>query len=224
MKNHGTANLGQFAEIITAITKALPKAIMGFDIKKLLQVMQSGKILEEALLKMFQSLISVIIDSRTFTVIVDYSQSLAQMIVNGNYDEVEPHINISFFPIDGIGEKRIQIFLLSFNYPMDLFKVITEMKSAGFRPVNAAELLALGTQYPKLQQEFPIVELGTIMSKKEKEGLKFTPREFRKSTCLNSISSSDHGLMLTYDELKRLLCYTLSASLNRRCRFAAVKL
>lgn len=46
---HGTATLGQFAEVSAAITRALPKALDGFDPKAIIQKVGNGEALERAL-------------------------------------------------------------------------------------------------------------------------------------------------------------------------------
>lgn len=54
----GTASLGQFAEISSAITKALPKSIEDLDPKEVISIVISGKHLGEALNTMFRSLMN----------------------------------------------------------------------------------------------------------------------------------------------------------------------
>ncbi len=46
---HGTATLGQFAEVSAAITRALPKALTGFDPKEIIRRVGNGEALERAL-------------------------------------------------------------------------------------------------------------------------------------------------------------------------------
>lgn len=57
--SHGTATLGQFAEVSAALTKALPKAIDGIDPKKLIAVLnKSGEKLETGLARLFNNMIT----------------------------------------------------------------------------------------------------------------------------------------------------------------------
>ncbi len=55
MQNHGTtsANLGQFAEINSAICRALPKAVGNLDPKAVISACQNGEALEQYLYVMF---------------------------------------------------------------------------------------------------------------------------------------------------------------------------
>ena len=102
---------------------------------------------------------------RTFTVVVDYNQSLVEMIQAGEYDWVDTEITAEqfpFFPLQsqGYGRQKVEIALFLFNRPISPGWVINEMDEAGYRPVNPAGLLALGAAQPDLQRQFPIAALG----------------------------------------------------------------
>ncbi|PIR72123.1 MAG: hypothetical protein COU42_02245 [Candidatus Nealsonbacteria bacterium CG10_big_fil_rev_8_21_14_0_10_36_24] len=99
---------------------------------------------------------------QTSMVIVDYSQTLAQMIKAGNYGWVNNDITQEHFPIAGSGKQEEEIVLFCFGKNISSGDAIAEMEKQGFRPARIEELLALGAAYPGLQKQFPIVALGSV--------------------------------------------------------------
>ena len=99
---------------------------------------------------------------QTSMVIVDYSQTLAQMIKAGNYGWVNNDITQEHFPIAGSGKQEEEIVLFCFGKNISSGDAIAEMEKQGFRSARIEELLALGAAYPELQKQFPIVALGSV--------------------------------------------------------------
>lgn len=98
-----------------------------------------------------------------FTILVDYSQSLAQMISSGKYDWVNSDITEEHFPTGKAGGKaEFHLELLHFNKVMFSDQVLTEMKKRSLRPATLSELLAFGEKYPEEQRKYPIVALGSV--------------------------------------------------------------
>mgnify|MGYP001599690501 FL=1 len=100
-------------------------------------------------------------DYPSFFVTVDYGQTVEQLIRNGRYDWVNSDINGRNFPSSERGRAQIDIFLLNFDHDISSEDAIREMAKQGLRPATLKELLALGTAFPDLQRENPIVALGS---------------------------------------------------------------
>jgi hypothetical protein len=97
-----------------------------------------------------------------FKVVVNYAQSLEEMIKAGEYDWVNNNITSDHFSIKGTGQKEMEIILFHFNRIISSDAAIAEMAKAGYRPVQVEELLALGAKEKELQKQFPIVALGSV--------------------------------------------------------------
>jgi len=100
-------------------------------------------------------------DLPTYTVAVDYSRSLEEMIAAGEYDSVNGNITPDHFPIKGQGKQEGAVTLFHFNRDMESDEVIAEMDKAEHRPAVIEELLAFGESHAALQREFPIIALGS---------------------------------------------------------------
>lgn len=106
----------------------------------------------------------------TFTVKVDYSKSLEEMVNAGHYYKVDPGITGENFPLGGKGKVEVEITLIHWDedeidlYYMDDEEIIEEMGKLGLKPCKIEHLLSLGAQHPDLQKEYPIVCLGSSCS------------------------------------------------------------
>ena len=105
-------------------------------------------------------------DGNTFSVEVNYSQTLAEMIAAGKYDRKNDDINEKYFPIPKIPAGPVKVALnlelVHFNRFISSDEVIAELKKRGLLPATLPELLAFGVAYPEKQREFPIVALGSV--------------------------------------------------------------
>lgn len=99
---------------------------------------------------------------RNFDIVVDYDQSLKEMIKAGGYDYIDNDITAEHFPVEGEGEQKKTIILLHFNKIMTSDEVMAEMDKQGFRPAKIEDLLVLGKTEPELQRQFLIVALGSV--------------------------------------------------------------
>lgn len=97
-----------------------------------------------------------------YSIMVDYSQSLAKMVKAGNYDWVNSDINSKHFPLKGKGKHKLEAVLFHFNRSIESDEAIAEMNKQDYHPATIEELLALGKKYPDLQKEFPIIALGSV--------------------------------------------------------------
>lgn len=112
-----------------------------------------------------------------FQVMVNYNQTLTEMIEAGHYDSFDPNIqNFGLTSKGGLfsewpsgfkydlralskGRKtgQVGIDLVGFGQRITSEEVYRELRGMGLRPANLPELLALGAQYPDIQRKFPIV-------------------------------------------------------------------
>lgn len=122
----------------------------------------------------------------TFKVIVDYTKPLADMIVDGKYDDVNLDITAEHFPIDtrhqssaddvARASEEIKIRLVHLGRDAKTAEVEAEFDKTGLRPVTLPELLALYAAYPDLQRKYqtePIVALGSVWRMPEDDLRKF---------------------------------------------------
>ncbi len=99
------------------------------------------------------------VGTQEFSVTVDYSQTLEEMIAAGHYDWKNSDINQDNFPVRGEGKKEVEVTLVHFNRLVESDEAIREMEAKGYRPATIEELLALGKEQPDLQRSFPIIAL-----------------------------------------------------------------
>ncbi|MBW2579011.1 MAG: hypothetical protein JRE38_13255 [Deltaproteobacteria bacterium] len=95
-------------------------------------------------------------------VIVDYGQTLEQMVGAGKYDWANSDITQEHFSVSGNGKAERPLELVHFNREMTTDQALEELDKQDFRPATIEELLAFGATYLEIQREFPIVELGSV--------------------------------------------------------------
>lgn len=98
-----------------------------------------------------------------FTVPVNYSQSLGQMIRVGEYDETNGAINPRNFRLGGAGLWQVELTLVQFSRTKAPLELVMLMGGRGYRPATIEELLALGKAERDLQRSIPIVALGSAL-------------------------------------------------------------
>ncbi len=99
----------------------------------------------------------------SYKVIVDYTLTLAEMIVAGNHGRFWDENDDSRFPLQGTGQHEVELVLVPvyLNQDVETWDVLEYMDSQGLEPANIEQLLAFGTTYPKIRREFSIVALGS---------------------------------------------------------------
>ncbi len=97
-----------------------------------------------------------------FRLMVDYGQSLEQMIDAGRYDYANNDITTKRFPIKWEGKVEFEGRYFHFNRTTSSKNAIAAMKEAGWEPANIEHLLVLGEKYPDEQRKFPIIGLGSV--------------------------------------------------------------
>lgn len=102
----------------------------------------------------------------TYPVVVDYSQSLEQMIVASHCSYSEFDINDSRqfrFPGWKSGKVKVNLQLIQLGRVVSTDEVRAEMNRRNLRPATLPELLAFATAYPEMQRQFPIAALSPFI-------------------------------------------------------------
>jgi hypothetical protein len=116
---------------------------------------------ENSLAKEIVNLVRGPLPFPSYSVTVDYSRSLEQLIENGNYYFSNKYINDRNFESTETGKTQVDIYLVKFDHHIGSKTAIKEMKAMGLRPATLKELLSLGIEYPKFQLRYPITALGS---------------------------------------------------------------
>ena len=98
----------------------------------------------------------------TFSITVDYTRSLEEMVKAGKYNYVHEEISARHFPIEGNGTIETEVILVRFYRGVQNDEAIKKMEHMGLVPVKIEHLLALDAQHPDLPREDPIVCLGSV--------------------------------------------------------------
>lgn len=100
---------------------------------------------------------------QTYQVVVDYDQTLDQMVKAGGYDMVveEEKITAKNFPFQAKGKVNVDLQLIHFGKAMQEWEIDTKLDRMGLRPATIEELLAFGAQYRDEQRKFAIVAMGS---------------------------------------------------------------
>ena len=170
------------------------------QLKELFAQIESGRITKERLQAFLRGQDPAF---PSYTVTVDYDQSVDQSVRSGRYDWANDDITSRNFPSGNVGRTQIDIFLLSFEAPISSEDAIREMEKQGLHPATLKELLALGVVYPDLQRENPIVALGSTCH--HPGGYVFVPVLHRR------------------DSYRHLDLFWFGGAWSSRWRFAAVR-
>ena len=110
-----------------------------------------------------------------YSLVVDYEKSIEDLIKEGRYAEADPDITSRNFPPKKKGVINVKVELIDFGgYILDV-KALHKMEEMGYRPADIYELLTLGKKHPKLQLQFKIVALGSVL------GGKYVPYLYKSS-------------------------------------------
>jgi len=156
------------------------------------------------------------IEEGHYLVIVDYNQSLQEMIDAGHYD----YDWVGATWVAGSNNKYceaslvdIEIVLIHLDREASTGEVEMELDKHSLRPATLPELLSLGAGYPDLQLNHPIVALGTVRTD-DKGGPMVWKRPF---------FSEHYVVFLDEKDSKRCLREKCYGGWSDNCRFAAVR-
>jgi len=130
---------------------------------------------------------SLFIAREQWTVSVNYSLSLDQMIAAGHFKSVDRNYSATAFPIKGEGTKSLLIRLVGIEAKsgdIATDEVLNSMKLHAVRPAVLEELLALAAGAPDARLDRRVTALGTIW--RDPDGLVYVPEcNFAKSRRLH---------------------------------------
>ena len=138
----------------------------------------------------------------TYGLIIDPTRALEQFVEDGNYSYANPSITEENFPSDS-AMREVGVTLVHFDRVIGSDEAIREMDRLGLRPATMVELAAFGEQYPDVQRQFPIVELGSVWT---------DPRGYRRV-----------GYLWSYAGERRLRLYWFDDGWIADDRFLAVR-
>lgn len=153
---------GQATHTLTLIGQQNPnqahiKTLHDGPLTDLLEGIMQGKLPDRDKIREFYGLTPL-----ELRIIVDYAESLEEMIAAGNYDWKNSDITPEHFPILGKGKVELKPHLIHFNRVIDSDDVLKSPEMIGKRPGKIEELLAFGKTYPEMQRKFPVVALGSV--------------------------------------------------------------
>ncbi len=102
------------------------------------------------------------LNTTPFTVTVDYTQTVEEMVQAGKYDWKNSDISSKNFPVKRREPGKVEVHLIHFNRAISSDDAIKELDRMGFRLAELPELLALGAQHPDEQKKYPIIALGSV--------------------------------------------------------------
>lgn len=140
----------------------VPSPELGVELQKLIRLVNS-KVITSREIRLFAAEFKDF--EGDFTLKVDYTETVFEMVAAGKYDFANERINDKNFPrpAEKIGQREeVSARLFNFNRVLDSEQVIARMAKKGFRPGTSTELLSFGMRKPRLQRYFPIAALGSI--------------------------------------------------------------
>ncbi|MCX6744847.1 MAG: hypothetical protein NTX82_04960 [Candidatus Parcubacteria bacterium] len=99
---------------------------------------------------------------KIYKVVVDYGKTLTKMIKAGKFDEVDEDINGKHFPLKGVGSQETELVLVHLKKDVTTMEAFGYLARLGLEPAKIEHLLAFGTTFPELQEQFPIVALDSV--------------------------------------------------------------
>ena len=119
--------------------------------------------------------------SETYPVVVDYGRSLVDGIKAGRYDIVNKDITDEHFPTEKGEQGTKGQLLVLYHFDRDITQSLTkkmivkQMEIDNNRPATIRELLAFGQAYPKLQLEFQIIALKSVLTTSDGFKIQYEP-------------------------------------------------
>ncbi len=100
--------------------------------------------------------------SEPIVLIVDYGQTLEQMIAAGRYDWKNDDITTKRFPVEGKGTIEFEAVLFHFDKDISSEDAKKQIEEAGYEVGKIEHILSFGANYPEEQRKFPVVGLGSV--------------------------------------------------------------
>ena len=132
-------------------------------LRSFIQMMSSKEAIRTPATKLVSSTIAVEPSpEKLFHVTVNYDQKLQESIWAGKYDWENPNITAKNFPPVRTGTAQLVVELVHFGRSTETAEIVQALKARRLRPATLPELLAVGTAYPNIQRQFPVLALGSI--------------------------------------------------------------
>jgi hypothetical protein len=135
--------------------------------------------------------------------VVDYSQSLEEMISHCIWAQRSPHVNSTNFPVTHGRQGAVQVALFSIARKIPYARILPCIRDANCVPANLPEMLAIIASQLYLQRGFPILVIDQYWN--ERGGI-FVP-------CLR-----------LPDERRHLGLYQLESSVPANFSFAVIRI
>lgn len=103
-----------------------------------------------------------LLSAATYTVSVDYSYTIADMIKAGKYDRIDRRIKKHFSIRRQAVRSNINTVLVHLDKKSTTNEVRQHLDKLGLRSARIEELLAFGEKYPDIQRQFPVIALGSV--------------------------------------------------------------
>ena len=98
-----------------------------------------------------------------YTVIVDRSKTLSEMIHDSNLLRCSCEINDKNFPVQGDGSQEVELVLVHLNQGTSTEEVLAHLDAHGLEPARLEHLLAFGAKYSDVvRREISVVALGSV--------------------------------------------------------------
>jgi len=173
------------------------------------------------------------LSSQEFTFLVDYSETVKQLISDGNYTFCDEGFDEQCINRKKTTNSQLIVFAKFFYFKpetkLNSEEIIALMSKKGFQPANLLEFLTFAIIYPKLQLKFPILSLDKFKRRvypkrplnRSGFGYEGGKHYYRLGTpCLDS-SNSETELD---NQTKRSLCvYIFSTDWPKSAHFLAIR-
>lgn len=126
------------------------------QLKELFAQIESGRITKNQLQKLLRSPQP---EFPTYTLPVDYNQTVEQLVADGQYDWVNSNTSSAHFPLARSGRELVEIELVEIDRPLATETILRLIDQRNLRRPNIKEGLSLGIWYPDLQRQDPIAIL-----------------------------------------------------------------
>lgn len=165
MTEHGTATytLGQYNEVLVAVTRVLPRGLEGTDPKILIRLLQkSGGVLSQKLAEVFRSMLQpCVATGEVFRLMIDGDKNASELVALAKYDWFNDWITDDHLPIKPHAPIEKVIEYVKFDRHPESEEVLAEFARRGLQRPAYEDALYFGLpyNYPDEQRRAPLVWL-----------------------------------------------------------------
>ena len=118
--------------------------------------------------------------NKMYEIVVDYSLTLEEMIEAAQCIFYRSYL-IPFFKLKGSEKKKLTAKIIQFNSKISSSDAKSVIKAMGFRAAKIEELLAFASAFPKVQEMFDIVALGSTCNFSGSKQVPFIANDYGRS-------------------------------------------